>query len=257
MRLRPHRALRPPQIAVVVASTPAPERQPCGRRRSVRLSAMTVIRGLLLGFAPLAENGLVNTGLGRAIFLVGPSSAGKSSLGMALVELLPDPFMFFDTDRCGLRGPPGRRELETLEREEVVTRGAAFALRGYLEAGLDLVVEVGLWGPRARRMAAAVFEPFDAWLVGLRWDLAELERRERRRDDGIFPGTARAQATPREAWMSRTTSKSMPLRIGRRPPHKRLSTGSRHARRHVRSGESLARRCGRASLPFGTRSSST
>lgn len=120
---------------------------------------------------------------------------------MALVELLPDPFMFFDTDRCGLRGPPGRRELETLEREEVVTRGAAFALRGYLEAGLDLVVEVGLWGPRARRMAAAVFEPFDAWLVGLRWDLAELERRERRRDDGIFPGTARAQATPREAWM--------------------------------------------------------
>ena len=66
---------------------------------------------------------------------------------------------------------------------------------------MDLVVEVGLWGPGARRMAAAVFEPFDAWLIGLRWDLAELERRERWRDDGIFPGTARTQATPREAWM--------------------------------------------------------
>lgn len=149
----------------------------------------------------LAENGLVNTGLGRAVFLVGPSSAGKSSLGMALVELLPDPFLFFETDRCGLRGPRGRPELETLEREEVVARGAAYAIRGYLEAGVDLVVEVGLWGPRSRRMAAAVFEPFDAWLVGLRWDLAELERRERGRDDGIFPGTARTQATPREAWM--------------------------------------------------------
>lgn len=143
----------------------------------------------------------MNPGLGRALFLVAPSSAGKSSLGMALVELLPDPFMFFETDRCGLRGPRGRPELVTLEREEVVTRGAAFAIRGYLEAGLDLVVEVGLWHPRARRMAAAVFEPFEAWLVGLRWDLAELERRERQRDDGIFPGTARTQATPSQAWI--------------------------------------------------------
>ena len=143
---------------------------------------------------------MVNTGFGRAIFLVGPSSAGKSSLGRALVELLPDPFMFFETDRCGPRGPSGRPELETLEREQLVNRGAAFAIRGYLQAGVDLVVEIGLWHPRARHMAAAVFEPFDAWLVGLRWDLAELERRERQRDDGIFPGTARSQATLREAW---------------------------------------------------------
>lgn len=142
----------------------------------------------------------MSTGSGRAIFLVGPSSAGKSSVGMALVELLPDPFMFFETDRCGLRGPSGRPELETLEREELVTRGAAFAIRGYLEAGVDLVAEVGLWNSRARHMAAAVFEPFDAWLVGLRWDLAELERRERQRDDGILPGTAHSQATLPDAW---------------------------------------------------------
>jgi chloramphenicol 3-O-phosphotransferase len=98
------------------------------------------------------------------------------------------------------QGPSGRPELETLEREELLTRGAAFAIRGYLEAGVDLVVEVGLWHPRTRHMAAAVFEPFDAWLVGLRWELAELERRERQRDDGIFPGTARSQATPADAW---------------------------------------------------------
>ena len=32
------------------------------------------------------------------------------------------------------------------------------------------------------------------------WELAELERRERQRDDGIFPGTARAQATRGDAW---------------------------------------------------------
>ena len=121
------------------------------------------------------ENGPVNTRPGRAIFLLGPSSSGKSSIGKALVESLPDPFMFFETDRCGLRGPSGRPELQTLEREEVVTRGAAFAIRGYLEAGLDLVVEIGFWHPGVRLMAAAVFEPFDAWLVGLRWELAELD----------------------------------------------------------------------------------
>ena len=142
----------------------------------------------------------MNTRPGRVIFLVGPSSAGKSSIGKALVETLPDPFMFFETDTCGLRGPSGRPELVTMEREEVVTRGAAFAIRGYLEAGLDLVVEIGFWHPATRRMAAAVFEPFDAWLVGLRWELAKLERREHQRADGIFPGTARSQATFTEAW---------------------------------------------------------
>lgn len=65
---------------------------------------------------------------------------------------------------------------------------------------MELVVEVGLWHPRARHMAAAVLEPFNAWLVGLRGDLAELEHRERQRDDGILPGTARSQATLRDAW---------------------------------------------------------
>lgn len=50
-------------------------------------------------------------------------------------------------------------------------------------------------------MPGLVFEPFEAWLVGLRWDIAELERRERQRDDGIFPGTARTQATPTQAWI--------------------------------------------------------
>lgn len=137
---------------------------------------------------------------GRAIFLVGPSSAGKTSLGHALVDLLPDPFLFYETDRCGLRGPAGRPELVSLERERKVTKGAALAIRGYLDAGLDLIVELGLWHPAARGMAATVFAPYDAWLVGLRWDAAELERREAARVDGRFSGTARAQATPAADW---------------------------------------------------------
>ncbi len=108
--------------------------------------------------------------------------------------------MFFETDRCGLRGPSGRPELVTAAREEVLARGAAFAIRGYLDAGIDLLVEVGLWGQSTRATAANVFEPYDAWLIGLRWNLSELERRERRREDGIFPGTAARQAMPRDDW---------------------------------------------------------
>lgn len=142
----------------------------------------------------------MRTEAGRAIFLVGPSSAGKSSLGGVLIDVLPDPFMFFEADGCGLRGPSGRPESVTVAREEVVTRGVAYAIRGYLDAGLDLVVEVGLWHPSARAMAASVFAPYGAWLVGLRWELAELERRESQRGDGRFPGTAHSQATPAGAW---------------------------------------------------------
>lgn len=137
---------------------------------------------------------------GRALFLVGPSSAGKTSLDKVLIDVLPDPFMFFEIDRCGLTETGGRPELVTVAREEVVTRGVAYAIRGYLDAGLDLVVEAGLWHPSARAMAASVFAPYEAWLVGLHLELAELERREGRRSDGRFPGTARAQTTPAGAW---------------------------------------------------------
>ncbi len=198
----------------------------------------------------LAENELVDTGLGRAIFLVGPSSAGKSSLGMALVELLPDPFMFFETDRCGLRGPRGRPELETKEREKVVTRGGAYAIRGYLEAGVDLVVEVGLW-----------VQGLDAWqqpssnpsTPGLSvcggtlrsWSVESVS-------ETMASSRARPGLKPRRVrhGPSRSTSRLMPWGTLRQPPHKRLSTGSRWARRPVRSDESLTHRRGRGASPI-------
>lgn len=137
---------------------------------------------------------------GRAMFLVGPSSSGKSSLGRALVEVLPEPYMFYETDRLALHGPSNRPELLTPEGERLLTRGSAPAIRGYLDAGINLVIERDLWRPDARAMAAEVFAPYEAWLIGLRWDLEQLEGRERQRTDGIFAGTARAQATRPGAW---------------------------------------------------------
>ena len=137
---------------------------------------------------------------GRALFLVGPSSAGKTALGHALVEFLPDPYLFFESDRFGLWHPQNRPELVTLEYEAVLTRGSALAVRGYLDAGVNLVVERDFWHPNTRAMTASVFERYDAWLIGLRWDTAVLEAREAARADGIFAGTARAQTRRRERW---------------------------------------------------------
>lgn len=60
---------------------------------------------------------------GRAVFLIGGSSAGKTSIGRALVELLPDGYLFFESDRFGVSSPRARPDLLTLEREYAVTRG--------------------------------------------------------------------------------------------------------------------------------------
>lgn len=137
---------------------------------------------------------------GRAIFLVGPSSSGKSSLARALIEWLPEPYFFFETDRLALHSPTNRPELITLQGEAILTRASALAIAGYLDGGINLVVERNFWQPDARGMAATLFQGYKPWLVGLSWELQELERREQDRSDGSFVGTARAQATRPGAW---------------------------------------------------------
>ncbi len=213
----PNRVQLPPAVC---APPPPPRRLP---RRHQRTTSPRPDR------VPLAENGLVNTGPGRAIFLVGPSSAGKSSLGKALVELLPDPFMFFETDRCGLRGP-ARPELETLEREEVLTRGVAFAIRGYLEAGVDLVVEVGLWhrGPGTwRQRSSSPSTPGLSVCGGIlrNWSVGSVNETT---ESSRAPPVLKRLAVTLGA--SHTTSLLMPSGSPRPGPRRRSSTGSRPAR---------------------------
>lgn len=108
---------------------------------------------------------------GRAIFLVGPSSSGKSSLGRALIELLSEPCFFFETDLLALHSPTNRPELITLQGEATLTRASALAIAGYLDGGINLVVERNFWQPDARWMAATLFQGYKAWLVGLSCEL--------------------------------------------------------------------------------------
>lgn len=132
---------------------------------------------------------------GRAIFLVGPSSSGKTAIGRELIATLPDPWYFYESDLTRtFHAPTDRFELATPEMERRLTYGTALALRGYLDAGLDLIVERALWWPGIRAACASVFADCEAYLVGLDWKLRVLELREERRADGIFGGTARQQA---------------------------------------------------------------
>lgn len=109
-----------------------------------------------------------------------------------MLGVLPDPYLFFEADHFGLWNPSGRTDFVTIEMETRVTRGAALAVRGYLDAGVNLVVERNLWWPDVRQWVAGVFQEYDAWILGLRWDLDVLEARERERSDGRFRGMARS-----------------------------------------------------------------
>jgi hypothetical protein len=107
---------------------------------------------------------------------------------------------------------------------------------------VDLVVEVGLWHPRARHMAAAVFEPFDAGLsvfgrILRNWSVASGNETTA---SSRGPRILRRLSAMRGAF--RTTSLLMPSGSPRQRSHKRSSTGSRPARPLERSDESRARR---------------
>jgi chloramphenicol 3-O-phosphotransferase len=73
-------------------------------------------------------------------------------------------------------------------------------VRGYLDAGVNLVVERDFCHPTLRAETAELFAPFQAWIVGLRWDAAVLEAREVARTDGIAPGTAQRQTRHAGRW---------------------------------------------------------
>lgn len=75
--------------------------------------------------------------------------------------------------------------------------GCARAALGLAEAGLDVIVELGLWDPWGRVRAAQIFSGHPAFVVRVRCDLATLDKRERDRGDR-FLGTAARQAAELE-----------------------------------------------------------
>jgi chloramphenicol 3-O phosphotransferase len=129
----------------------------------------------------------------QCVLLAGPSSAGKSSLARAVQRVASRPWFFFEGDRLSGGFPQGRPEFVTLDWDRRVREGCARAARGLVEAGLDVIVELGLWDPWGRAAAARVLAGLPVYIVRVRCDLATLEDRERRRGDRLL-GTAIRQS---------------------------------------------------------------
>ncbi len=133
----------------------------------------------------------------QCLLLAGPSSSGKSSLARALQRAARRPWFFFEGDRFSGGFPSGRPEFVTLEWDRRLREGCARAALGLMQAGLDVVVELGLWEPWGRATAARVFSGRRAFVVRVRCELATLESRERARGDRYL-GTAVRQAAELE-----------------------------------------------------------
>lgn len=158
---------------------------------------------------------------GTVVFLNGTSSAGKGAIARALQESLDEMFLHLEMDlifeALEVAGYNGAVRLgETVPPK--LARGAAFvhdgerfvrleygkdgrrAFQGYFgmvaalaDAGTNVIADAFLDEAWMIPSAVASLGERRAFLVGLRCDLEELERRERERGDR-FPGIAHAFA---------------------------------------------------------------
>lgn len=157
-------------------------------------------------------------GAGNIIFLNGSSSAGKTTLAVMLQQLLPEPYQHIALDQFrdgmpgrfrGLNAPegtPGALGLNVVPVEmngelitriafgahgEQVLRGMRRAVAAFARAGNHVIVDDLLFKPEYLHDYAMAFTGLDAWLIGVRCSLDEVNRRESHRS-GRFPGTARS-----------------------------------------------------------------
>lgn len=128
-------------------------------------------------------------GPGRAIFLNGASSSGKSTLAKALQRALEEPFLHVSSDQFVSAGMlPDRRDDSGPFNWWNQMRPRFFAgfhrcLPALAEAGNDLIIEHVIEFPAWRDELAQLLAHLDVFLVGVYCDLDELDRRERARGD--------------------------------------------------------------------------
>lgn len=134
----------------------------------------------------------------RVIFLNGPSSSGKSTLGRALQSALETPFLYFSSDQlvearvlpeagAGGRGP----EWAWAARRPAFFDGFHRCIAALAGAGNPLIVEHVLEHASWLEDCVDLLAPYDVFFVGVHCPLEEMERRERMRGDRAI-GEARS-----------------------------------------------------------------
>ncbi|MFC4063439.1 chloramphenicol phosphotransferase CPT family protein [Actinoplanes subglobosus] len=133
---------------------------------------------------------------GRIILLNGASSSGKSSIGRALLPLLPDPWFFMPVDAINaMRSTVHTRVLDDTEIAEMLTRtrvGYHRAVAAMASAGNDVIMDYPLSERWRVTDLLDTLAGYDVTLVEVRCSPDELERRERERGDRPI-GLARSQ----------------------------------------------------------------
>lgn len=134
---------------------------------------------------------------GRVILLNGASSSGKSSIGQALLSLLPDPWFLVPVDAFGaMRSTSHTRLLDDAELADVLKRtrlGYHRAVAALASVGNDVIMDYPLSERWRLDDLLDVLKGYDVTLVEVRCSPEELERREHARGDRPV-GLARSQA---------------------------------------------------------------
>jgi chloramphenicol 3-O phosphotransferase len=135
---------------------------------------------------------------GRIILLNGASSSGKSSIGRALLPLLPDPWFLVPVDAFGaMRAAVHTRVLDDAEVGEVLRRtrlGYHRAVAALASAGNDVIMDYPLTEQWRLKDLLETLNGYDVTLVEVCCSPEELDRRERSRKDRPV-GLARSQTT--------------------------------------------------------------
>lgn len=155
---------------------------------------------------------------GRLVVLNGGSSAGKTTLGRAMQDLLPECHMLLGIDAFWLALPPEQLNLSHVRpeyyawRSEIVGGLEYFvvepgprldramyaryrAIKAYLDLGVHVIADDVVWKREWLVDMVRLFEGYHATLVGVRVSDAEGARREIQRGDrhaGWNRGSARA-----------------------------------------------------------------
>jgi chloramphenicol 3-O phosphotransferase len=133
---------------------------------------------------------------GRIILLNGVSSSGRSSIGRALLPLLPDPWFLVPVDAIGaMRSTVHTRVLDDAEIGEMLRRtrlGYHRAVAALAGAGNDVIMDYPLSEQWRVDDLLDTLTGYDVTLVEVRCAQEELDRRERSRGDRPT-GLARSQ----------------------------------------------------------------
>jgi chloramphenicol 3-O phosphotransferase len=133
---------------------------------------------------------------GRILLINGASSSGKSSIALALLPLMPDPWFYFPVDALGaMRSTAQTSRLMDGQAADILRRtrlGYHRAVAGLASAGNDVVMDYPLSEAWRLTDLLKVLDGFDVTLVEVWCDPNELSRRELARGDRPR-GLARSQ----------------------------------------------------------------